>query len=243
MAGKSSIIDEKETVYGVYRPHTMTVYGAVSTELLFLALTAVAAYFAQVVFVQYQISVIWQQWAVYGALIVLALILVVRMVRDYLNWYYTQVIVTNRRLIRREGILSRRVSDIALTQLSEVVITQSLLGRLFNYGDVHVTGDSDASKLQFVQVKNPFKLRTVIDDARVGARSESKGTTAPIATEEDKTPTNPLTIVPSGTAELGLEPGSELEQTMQHIDALERRGVLTAAEAAAKRAQLTGQGT
>ena len=242
MASKPSIIDEKESVYGIYRPHTMTMLSAIATETLFLLLTGVAAYFAQVVFQQYAITVDWQRWAVYGVLIVLAIILVGRIITDYLQWYYTQVIVTNRRLIRREGLLTRRVSDIALSQLSEVVITQTLFGRLFNYGDVAVTGDSDASALRFVQIHNPLKLRTVIDDARLGAKNETKRSTAPIPTEENKTPTNPLTIVPNTTAELAADPAAEQADALHHIDALEKRGILTPDEAAAKRAQLTGQG-
>jgi len=111
----------------------MAMIGSITTEVVFLVFIAVAAYFAASVFDQYNITQEWQQWSVYGTLSVLALVMVVRAIRDYLTWYYTQVIVTNRRLIRREGILTRRVADIALNQLSEVVITQSLIGRIFNW--------------------------------------------------------------------------------------------------------------
>jgi membrane protein YdbS with pleckstrin-like domain len=230
MGAKQSVIDEQEIVYGTYRTHTMSVVGAVTTEVVFLIFLGVAAYFTNAVFLMYHITEQWQIWTVYGALAVLAAVMVVRIIKDYLAWYYTQVIVTNRRLIRREGILTRRVADIALSQLSEVVITQSLFGRMFNYGDVTVTGDSEASSLRFMQIQSPLKLRTVIDDARVG----EKRATAPIPTEENKTPTNPLTIAP--TVDL------DQQEVLAQIDSLQRKGILTEAEAAAKRAQLNGEG-
>ena len=229
MGSKQSIIDEHEKIYGTYRTHTMAMIGSITTEVVFLVFIAVAAYFAATVFDLYSITQEWQQWSVYGTLSVLALVMVVRAIRDYLTWYYTQVIVTNRRLIRREGILTRRVADIALNQLSEVVITQSLFGRMFNYGDVSVTGDSDASALRFIQIQSPLKLRTVIDDARVGTKRD----TAPIPTQENKTPTNPLTIEPTVV--------DEQHEILAQIDALQRKGILTAEEAAAKRTQLTGE--
>jgi hypothetical protein len=230
MGAKQSVVDEHEIIYGTYRTHTMSVMSAITTEVIFLVFLAVAAYFTGVVFAMYRITETWQIWTVYGILGTLATVMIVRMIRDYLAWYYTQVIITNRRLIRREGILNRRVADIALSQLSEVVITQSLFGRIFNYGNVSVTGDSDASSLVFNQIQNPFKLRTVIDDARVG----EKRATAPIPTQEDKTPTNPLTIAP--TVE------SDQQEFLAQIDSLQRKGILTEAEAATKRAQITGEG-
>ncbi len=230
MGAKQSVIDEQEIVYGTYRTHTMNVVGAVTTEIVFLVFLGVAGYFTSDVFLKYTITEQWQIWTVYGVLGLLAVVMVGRIIRDYLAWYYTQVIVTNRRLIRRDGILTRRVADLALSQLSEVVITQSLFGRIFNYGDVTVTGDSEASSLKFVRIQSPLKLRTVIDDARVG----EKRATAPIPTVENKTPTNPLTIEP--TADI------DNQEALAQIDSLQRKGILTEAEAAAKRAQLSGEG-
>ena len=134
-------------------------------------------------------------------------------------------------MIRREGILTRKVSDIALSQLSEVEITQTLFGRIFNYGNVTVLGDSDASSLRFIRIQSPLKLRTVIDDARVG----TKRATAPIPTIENKTPTNPLNI--------GANEADEHQEVLAQIDSLLRKGLLTEEEAAAKRAKFSGEGS
>jgi uncharacterized membrane protein YdbT with pleckstrin-like domain len=51
------------------------------------------------------------------------------------------VVVTNRRLISIGGLMSRSVAEFWLDRIDSIVVQQSILGRLFNYGDVIIQGN------------------------------------------------------------------------------------------------------
>ncbi len=48
--------------------------------------------------------------------------------------------VTNKRVIFKTGIISRKTSEMTLKSIETVEIDQGVLGRLFDFGDIKVTG-------------------------------------------------------------------------------------------------------
>ena len=74
--------------------------------------------------------------------IVVALAVVWYAVRPFLEWLVTTYTFTNRRLITRRGIVTRRGHDIPLTRVSDVESEVDLVDRLFGCGTLVI---SDAS--------------------------------------------------------------------------------------------------
>ncbi|HXI46540.1 MAG TPA: PH domain-containing protein, partial [Candidatus Acidoferrales bacterium] len=50
------------------------------------------------------------------------------------NWYAEDYMVTNRRVLKVEGILRKRSADSSLEKINDAVLEQSVLGRIMGYG-------------------------------------------------------------------------------------------------------------
>jgi len=74
--------------------------------------------------------------------VLLAVVVVWYVVRPFLSWLSATYTITNRRLITRSGIVTRRGHDIPLTRISDVAYERDLLDRLLGCGTLLV---SDAS--------------------------------------------------------------------------------------------------
>ena len=77
-------------------------------------------------------------WTIAGALVLWF------SVAPFLRWLMRTYTFTNRRLITRNGVLTRRGHDIPLNRISDISYEKSLLDRIFGCGTLVV---SDASEL------------------------------------------------------------------------------------------------
>ena len=76
--------------------------------------------------------------------LVFALIGAVLFVPAWLRRLGTEVVVTDRRVIYKTGLIRRRSIEINMDKVESVDVDQSILGRLFGYGSItiHGTGES-----------------------------------------------------------------------------------------------------
>jgi hypothetical protein len=109
----------------------------------------------------------------------LVLIPLVGMVRDILNWYSRAYIVTNRRVIQISGVFEKNVIDSSLEKVNDVKMSQSVWGRLFDYGDIEILTASEIGVNMFKRISDPVKFKTAMLNAKeklgfddVGGRSE-----------------------------------------------------------------------
>jgi Bacterial PH domain len=57
----------------------------------------------------------------------------------WMRWT-TEIVVTDRRVIYVQGFFERKSIEVHMNQIESVDVDQTLLGRLFNYGDVTIHG-------------------------------------------------------------------------------------------------------
>lgn len=67
-------------------------------------------------------------------LVVAAVVLIWWSVRPFLFWLTTRYVVTDRRVLMRSGVLSRKGRDVPLTRVNDVSFTRSLIERFFGSG-------------------------------------------------------------------------------------------------------------
>ena len=84
-------------------------------------------------------------------------------------WRAHQYIVTNRRVLQVSGVFGKEVIDSALNKVTDVRTEQSLLGRMFNYGDVEVLTASETGKNLFRMIADPLGFKRVMLDSQQGA--------------------------------------------------------------------------
>lgn len=73
----------------------------------------------------------WVKWVVIAGAI---LIVILWSVRPFLRWLTTEYVFTDRRIIVRSGIISRRGKDMPLSKVNNVSFEVPAMGRLLNYG-------------------------------------------------------------------------------------------------------------
>ncbi len=104
----------------------------------------------------------WVWW-----LLLIFLIPAVRIAWGFLSWRMNVYVLTNRRVIESTGVLSKRVADSSLEKLTDIVLKQSILGRMLNYGDIIVlTAAAGAGISNLKQIRRPMDFKTQMLDAK-----------------------------------------------------------------------------
>lgn len=81
---------------------------------------------------------------------------------EFLRLRFLEFGVTNKRVILKTGIISRRTDEMKLTSIETVEIIQGILGRIFGFGNVKVTGRG-VSNLVFKNIDDPMSVKRQIE--------------------------------------------------------------------------------
>ena len=83
----------------------------------------------------------------------------------YLSWYAQDYLITNRRVMKVEGILKKRSADSSLEKINDAVLEQSVLGRMLRYGDLDILTANEQSVDRYRMLANAqhFKI-TMLDE-------------------------------------------------------------------------------
>ncbi len=133
------------------------------------------------------------------------------LIRSLLRWWNESYLVTTRRVVQVEGILNKNVLDSSLEKVNDVILRQSLWGRLFNYGDIEILTGSEIGVNRLRRIADPMRFKQVMLDqkARLGERPE-----------------------------LESPGGGEVEALLAQLEALRRSGLLSDQEFEEKRQAL-----
>ena len=63
----------------------------------------------------------------------------------YLSWFSQDYVITNRRVMKVEGILKKRSADSSLEKINDAVLEQSVFGRMLGYGDLEIITANEQS--------------------------------------------------------------------------------------------------
>ena len=86
-----------------------------------------------------------------------------------------EYVVTNYRVIRNTGLLSKTSVDSRLDKINNVEHRQSLWGRLLNYGDVEIDTASETGTAVFRNISHPLDFKHAIVAATEQYRSVNRG--------------------------------------------------------------------
>jgi hypothetical protein len=150
-----SLLGQNEKVVLTTRQHTFILLSAIAAEILVIGLILAGATALTVLVPPV------------GGLAYLLLILpIVKGTYDFLNWRQLQYIITNRRVIQLSGIFSKSATDSSLEKVTDVQMSQSAFGRMFNYGDIEILTASELGANKFRRISNPIGFKTAMLDAK-----------------------------------------------------------------------------
>lgn len=102
-------------------------------------------------------------WAVTAILVILSFRFVFY---PFISWWFTSYVLTNERLIRRSGILSRAGLEIPLENIVDVRFTQTILERVLRSGDVLVESAGEQGQSKFADIPEPEEFHSLIYKVR-----------------------------------------------------------------------------
>jgi uncharacterized membrane protein YdbT with pleckstrin-like domain len=150
----SKVLSKDERILFIVREHTMFLFGRVflwlMAALVILAVVTVLAIAnpaisAGYIFLLVPLAPIWWTYAV---------------------WNNHKYVVTNRRVLQIKGVLGKEVVDASLDQINDVKTEQSLLGRMFNFGDVEVVTASAILTDEMRHIARPLEFKGALMDAK-----------------------------------------------------------------------------
>ena len=143
---------------------------------------------------------------------VVILLPIISMIHDVLVWTNRQYIVTNRRVMQLSGVINKSVTDSSLEKVNDLIMKQSVLGRMFNYGDIEILTASEMGANLFRRIEGPIKFKSALINAK---EALDRGDMGAPRREEFSVPA-----------------------LIEQLDQLRQKGTLTEAEFQEKKAQL-----
>jgi uncharacterized membrane protein YdbT with pleckstrin-like domain len=110
-------------------------------------------------------------WASLAALGASAVWLVVR----YARWLTTHFVITNRRLIFRTGLLTKRGVEIPLERVNTVHFHQGVWDRVVGAGDLLIESGGESGQQRFTDIRQPDRVQRVIHAELELGRQRSGG--------------------------------------------------------------------
>lgn len=174
---------------------------------------------------------------------------------SWLRYQNEEYIITNRRIIHAEGVINKKATDSSLEKINDLMITESLFGRIFGFGDLDVltAAETGIERLRMIRDAMDFKKAMLdakheleIDLARPttpplratsGAPAAAAPAPAPAAAPQPVTPAAAAPVAPPPAA----MSSQEVTAALDRLGDLHDRGIITPEEFEAKKRELLGR--
>jgi len=162
-----------------------------------------------------------------------------------LRWTNEEFIVTSRRVLQSEGVINKRVVDSSLEKINDAVLTQSIFGRIFGFGDLDILTASESGISRLRMLRQPDDFKRAMLDAKHDLELELSGARplpSPALRAAAPTPTAPpaaSAAPPSAAPALGSSMSADdVTRTLANLADLRDRGAISADDYEAKKAEL-----
>ena len=163
-----------------------------------------------------------------GAKIPLAvaiLVYVAFVVVKYLTWTYTHFVLTDRRVISRSGIISKRGTEVPLDRVNNIDFSQKFWERLIGAGDLSIESAGKDGQSHFQNVRHPDMVQQeVYRQMEVNSRRQAGWHADAMA---ERSPSAPATAATPDVAD-----------QIAKLATLRDQGALTSEEFEAKKTEL-----
>jgi uncharacterized membrane protein YdbT with pleckstrin-like domain len=139
--------------------HFFTVFGSLFKELVILIACAVA-------FIYVRSWYTGDPFFFYIGIAVVALLAMASAFVDILRWQNNEYIVTSRRVIHANGIFSKNILDSSLNKINDVILQQSMFGRIFNYGTIKILTATEEVINLLDRISKPIAFKHAMLEAK-----------------------------------------------------------------------------
>lgn len=159
MGYPEKLLSDDEVIVSQFRPH----WSGILKEalLIFLALVLVVIL------------------AVIGAhplvIVAVAVVTVLLIARGLIKWLFTLHVITNERLIFREGFYAKSGKEIPLEVINDVAFSQTAYERLFGTGDLLIESAGTHGQSRYSDIPDPEAVQSLIYSVREERMREMEG--------------------------------------------------------------------
>jgi uncharacterized membrane protein YdbT with pleckstrin-like domain len=141
----------------------------------------------------------------------------------YASWRAEGYIITNRRVLKVEGLLDKKSGDSSLDKINDAVLKVGIWGRIFHYGDLEILTANDDAIDRYQMLANVVDFKKAMLNAKNALEDGYRGGAG--------TPAAPAKTSASDDAAASLSKLADLRD----------KGAITPAEYEAKKAELLGR--
>ena len=161
------------------------------------------------------------QWVIEGIAVVL---FIAYPVRRFIQWVTSHFVVTNERLMHRQGLIAKNSMEIPLDRINDVRFQQNVFERMIGAGDLVIESAGTRGQEVFSNVRHPENVQKVVYERSEGYTMKMQGAT-------------PTPAAPSAAPSA---PAPSVTQELQRLADLKDRGAITEQEFQAQKARLLG---
>jgi uncharacterized membrane protein YdbT with pleckstrin-like domain len=154
-------------------------------------------------------------------LAVLSIAPFLRLVLDVLHWANDVYAVTNRRIIQISGIINKHSIDSSLEKINDLVLNQSMLGRMLGYGDLEILTGSEIGVNLLRRIAAPVRFKTEMLNQK-----ESMGEMDAFESKARR------------TLDAAAPTAGDVPELIAELDELRKKGLITDAEFQDKKSKL-----
>ena len=101
-------------------------------------------------------------------IIVLVLVVLGLLIFAYrwLQWINQSYLITNRRILKVEGIVNKRSADSSLEKINDLRLEENLVGRMLGYGDLDIITAADTAIDRFRMLRDAKEFKRVMLDQK-----------------------------------------------------------------------------
>ena len=212
------LLSQNEIVKVDLKPHWLYFFGpaAVTILALVVAIVFVAA---------------WDSSALTWVSVILIVGAVCWLIGRFIRWQSTYFVVTNDKVIFREGVFRRTGVQIPLERVNSVNFEQNIFERAVGAGDLIVESGGMGGPAKFTDVRHPEKVQVMLHDA---IEENATGITA------NAGETVRRATVPGPSTPMPPPPPADVTSQLERLEGLLQRGSITQAEFDAQKARLLG---
>ncbi|MEU5874979.1 PH domain-containing protein [Glycomyces sp. NPDC047369] len=137
-------------------PHWKEGVAPVLWFVVFLAIGAIA--------ITYTTKLDWDGkiWLILAEVVLTIILLVWLSVIPWIRWRSTHYVITDQRVMWREGLVTRESRHIPLARVNTVSYTQNVWERIFGFGDMNIDSASDEGEINLIDVPSVDKTKALL---------------------------------------------------------------------------------
>jgi uncharacterized membrane protein YdbT with pleckstrin-like domain len=151
------------------------------------------------------------------------------------HWITDEYIITNRRLLKVEGIINKHSADSSLEKINDAILEQNVVARLLDYGDLDILTAAEVAvdRYRMLNHAKTFKkeMLTAKHDLEMGHAGAPMSST-------DVAETAARAAALGGAADRRAETTEQIAQSLARIASLRDSGAITGDEYEAKKQEL-----